>query len=112
MERGDGIWILTKVGWCADGMGLVVVAQERAQVRLFRIDDVWGFETQFPLALTGDGTVEDFRTLSIDDPRIFVTSSTMLDTSIYSIVIPSQPPFIQHLGSQSLSENTTLSDLS
>ncbi|KAL7629314.1 hypothetical protein AAE478_000834 [Parahypoxylon ruwenzoriense] len=90
-DDGEGGWDLRPeaVVWSNDDSELYVTAEKRGRQLLFKLpSDPLSAAKQLPQALTKDGTVGNFYTLSSrpSDNRLFLTSTSLVDNSSYSIV--------------------------
>ncbi|TLD29355.1 hypothetical protein PspLS_03774 [Pyricularia sp. CBS 133598] len=99
-EDGEGGWDLRPEGpiWSADGKELYVVAEDAGYGKLFKFpSDPSKTKMQklggdgVPEALTSTGTVSDVKVLTNEDgsSRLFVSSSSMVDSSYFNILDPS-----------------------
>ncbi|KAI6511779.1 hypothetical protein MCOR14_008601 [Pyricularia oryzae] len=99
-EDGEGGWDLRPEGpiWSADGKELYVVAEDAGYGKLFKFpSDPEKTKMQklggdgVPEALTSTGTVSDVKVLTNEDgsSRLFVSSSSMVDSSYFNILDPS-----------------------
>lgn len=104
-EDGTGLWDRSPsaVSWSADGSKLYLQAEEDGKVVLFLLD-VPNQTTKpdgLPKALTHPGSVTDVRPLAADSPLLFLSSSNLVDNSVYTILDPSNPSKIQLVSSNS-----------
>ncbi|KAL8927666.1 MAG: hypothetical protein Q9172_001295 [Xanthocarpia lactea] len=83
----------SSVAFSPDGSMLLLVVEDKGDDVLFKID-----LTESPMdlanhpgALTGDGAVSDVQPLKAGSNELFITSTSLIDNSIYSIVDPAQP---------------------
>ncbi|TLD06570.1 uncharacterized protein PgNI_08797 [Pyricularia grisea] len=99
-EDGEGGWDLRPEGpiWSADGKELYVVAEDAGYGKLFKFpSDPEKTKMQklggdgVPEALTLTGTVGDVKVLKNEDgsSRLFVSSSSMVDSSYFNFLDPS-----------------------
>lgn len=88
---GEGKWDLRpeSIIWSKDGTELYVTAEENGRGKLFKLPSSPHYATELPTAIINDGTVTDARVLP--DSNLFVSSNSLVDNSIYSIVNPSKP---------------------
>ncbi|KAI0889938.1 dipeptidyl peptidase [Annulohypoxylon maeteangense] len=89
-DDGEGGWDLRPEGivWSNDDSELYVTAEKNGRQILFKLPSSPLKATELPQPLTTDGTVGDFHTLSKDDDRLFLTSTSLIDNSSYSILNP------------------------
>lgn len=95
-KDGAGLWDRSPsaVRWSVDGMMLLVQADEHGNEILFKLDlpdapDV--ASASLPQPLTGSGAVSDVQPLQNGSNELFVSGSNLIDSSIYSIIDPSNP---------------------
>lgn len=87
---GRGAWDLKLAGnicWSNDGKELFVSAEENGKKKLWKLPSSPEAATELPVALTQDGTVQDVHVMA--DDKLFVTTSSFIDSSLYTIVDPS-----------------------
>ncbi|KAI1469941.1 dipeptidyl peptidase [Daldinia caldariorum] len=89
-EDGEGAWDLRPEGivWSNDDKELYVTAEKEGRQALFRLPSNPLEAKELPQPLTRDGAVTDFHNLSHEDGRLFITSTSLVDNSSYSIVDP------------------------
>ncbi|EJT81513.1 hypothetical protein GGTG_01491 [Gaeumannomyces tritici R3-111a-1] len=95
-DDGEGAWDLRPDGaplWSDDAAELFVVAEERGRGRLFRVasdpDAVAAARSLPEPVQTEPGTVGDVQRMPDGSGRLFVSSSSLIDGSSFSIVEPS-----------------------
>lgn len=102
-ETKDGVggWDLRPEGiiFSADGTELYVTAEEKGRGKLFKLPSEPSKAASLPKALTQNGTVGDMKLLASGE--LFVTSSSIVDSSTYSILDPSEP-----MGARLISSNS------
>ncbi|KAI8965948.1 dipeptidyl peptidase [Daldinia sp. FL1419] len=103
-DDGEGGWDLRPeaIVWSNDDKELYVTAEKEGRQLLFKLPSSPLEAKELPQALTKDGSVTDFRLLSQSDNNLFVTSTSLIDNSSYTIVNPSTTD--QHLISSSSKE--------
>ncbi|KAL8714905.1 MAG: hypothetical protein Q9220_001418 [cf. Caloplaca sp. 1 TL-2023] len=76
-----------------DGTLLLFVIEDKGDDVLFKIDLVDSSATtpQHPHALTGSGVISDVQPLRADSGELFISSSNLIDNSIYTIIDPAKP---------------------
>ena len=103
--RGGGLWDRSpsSVIWGADGRVLYLTAEEEGRTKLFKIDipenprDM----TILPDTLTHTGSISDVRWLSADSQKLFLSGSSLIDSSEYSILDPQVPENVKTVSSYS-----------
>lgn len=93
-DDGHGAWDRSPsaVSWTIDGKSLLLQAEEEGTGCLFKLDlDQAPQPGWQPTKLTHGGYVLDVAPVSTDSPLLFVSSNSLVDNSIYSIVDPSAP---------------------
>ncbi|KAI1107780.1 dipeptidyl peptidase [Jackrogersella minutella] len=87
---GEGGWDLRPEGvaWSSDDAALYVTAEKDGRQVLHRLPSSPVLAKELPQALTRDGAVGEFHNLGKDDGRIFFTSTSLVDSSSYSILDP------------------------
>ncbi|XXG94678.1 hypothetical protein Hte_000935 [Hypoxylon texense] len=88
---GEGGWDMRPEGiaWSDDDAELYVTAEKEGRQILYKLPASPREATELPQPLTRDGAVGDFRNLAKGDGRLFLTSTSLIDNSSYSIVDPS-----------------------
>lgn len=103
-DDGEGSWDL-RPEWCIwsnDGATLFVTAEKNGRVVLWQLPSSPAKSgSNFPNPVVADGSVNDAKILSSSGYDLFVTSTNMVDSSIYSIVTPGENPEIKLLSSNS-----------
>jgi len=87
---GKGAWDISpgSVGWSNDEKSLFIVAEEKGLIRLFKLD-ISGDEMDvkdLPQPLTHSGSVSDVQSLGSDSPTLLLSSSNLVDDSVYSVL--------------------------
>ncbi|KAG9236498.1 dipeptidyl-peptidase-like protein V precursor [Amylocarpus encephaloides] len=90
-KDGEGKWDLRpeSIAWSKDGEELYVTAEENGRGKLFKLPASPRLANDLPEALTDDGTVSDFKVLPNNE--LFLSSTSLVDNSIYSILDPKNP---------------------
>lgn len=88
---GEGKWDLRPEGitFSKDGSEIYVTAEETGRGKLFKMPASPRDATELPTAITNQGTVSNVAVLP--DGKLLISSSNLVDSSIYSIVDPSNP---------------------
>ncbi|KAI0009742.1 dipeptidyl peptidase [Xylariaceae sp. FL0662B] len=89
-EDGEGGWDLRPEGvvWSNDDKELYVTAEKGGRQVLFKLPSTPLEARELPEPLTENGAVGDFFNLADGDGRLFLTSTSLIDNSLYSIVDP------------------------
>lgn len=95
---GEGRWDLKPedITWSEDGEELYVTAEENGRGKLFKLPASPRRARDLPVAITTSGAVESIKVLPSN--RLLVSSSSLVDNSIWSVLNPAKP-----------SEKTTIS---
>lgn len=90
-EDGVGGWDLKPdvITFSTDGKELYVTAAENGKSKLFKVASTPSKATGLPEALTQNGGVGDVKLLA--NGELFITTSSFVDNSSYSILDPSDP---------------------
>ncbi len=88
---GEGGWDLKpgSIIWSTDGEELYVTAEENGRGKLFKLPASPRHARDLPVAIVSDGTVTDVKILPGN--RLLVSSNSLVDNSVYSILDPSKP---------------------
>ncbi|KAI1083218.1 dipeptidyl peptidase [Whalleya microplaca] len=91
-EDGEGGWDLRPEGivWSHDGKELYVTAEKDGRQLLFKLPSTPLEAQNLPEPLTKNGAVGDFFNLGDGDGHLFLTSTSLVDNSSYSIVDPAE----------------------
>jgi dipeptidyl aminopeptidase/acylaminoacyl peptidase len=102
-EDGEGKWDLRPEGiaFSKNGLELYVTAEENGRGKLFKLPSSPRYATDLPIAIVNDGTVSDAK--SLPDGRLLISSNSLIDSSIFSIIDPSEPSKISTISSVSKS---------
>jgi len=100
-DDGEGGWDLRPEGitWSQDGTELYVTAEENGRGKLFKLPASPRHAKDLPTAIVGDGSVSDVKVLP--SGKLFISSSSLVDNSIFSIVDPTNPFKMQTVSSNS-----------
>jgi dipeptidyl aminopeptidase/acylaminoacyl peptidase len=100
---GEGEWDLRPEGitWSKDGEELYVTAEENGRGKLFKLPASPRHAKDLPTAIINDGTVTDVHVLP--NNSLFVSSNTLVDNSVYSVLNPTKPSEISTISSNSKS---------
>jgi pre-mRNA-splicing helicase BRR2 len=90
-EDGHGAWDRSPstVMWSNDGKSLLLQAEETGVGCLFQLDIATSLP---PQKLTSSGYIVDVVPASADSGKLFVSSNSLIDNSIYQIIDPSGSP--------------------
>lgn len=92
--QGQDMWHLSPqtIQWSVDGRLLFLTAEDKGRGKLFMMPSrLVEVASSIPIPLTTNGTVIDMLPLSDHDPRLLVSSASLIDDSIWSIIDPSSP---------------------
>ncbi|GAP87371.1 putative prolyl oligopeptidase [Rosellinia necatrix] len=89
-DNGDGGWDLRpeSIVWSNNDSELYVTAEEKGRQLVFKLPSSPLDATELPQPLTKDGAVGNISNLSSSDNRLFLTSSSLVDNSSYTILDP------------------------
>lgn len=87
-DDGDGAWDRSPSSllWSHDGKELYLTAEEYGRVKLFKVSSSPRFAKDLPVAITQTGSIADVKHLSASSTNLFISSSSQVDSSIYSII--------------------------
>jgi dipeptidyl aminopeptidase/acylaminoacyl peptidase len=104
-DDGEGAWDYRpeSIIWSEDGKELYVTAEEYGRGKLWKLPSTPRLATKLPTPVVDNGAVSDVRRLAEGDRRLFITSTSLIDNSIYSILDPSDPSDIKTVSSNSKS---------
>ena len=102
---GKGLWDRSPSGiaWSNDGKTLFLTAEDEGQGLLFKVNvpatppDV----DKLPEKVTEAGWVSDFYPLTDDSPRLLISGSSLIDSSIYTTLNPEDPSSVKQISSYS-----------
>jgi dipeptidyl aminopeptidase/acylaminoacyl peptidase len=107
-QTADGVggWDLRPEGvaWSNDGEELYVTAEENGRGKLFKLPASPRHARELPKAIINDGTVTDVKVLASN--HLFISSTSLVDNSIYSILNPAKPTEHSTISSNSKSGKT------
>ena len=92
-DNGEGVWDARPeaIVWSSNDESLFVTAEKSARVLIFTLPAKPEDAKDLPKEVkTTDGSVGDVRQLGDSSPKLFVTSTSLIDNSCYSVVDPSQ----------------------
>ena len=88
-DDGKGMWDRSPgfIMWSQDGKTMFLVAEDKGTSRLFKFNVPYGLGAgEFPELLTHAGSVNDVATLGGDSSNLFLSGSSLIDNSMYSIL--------------------------
>ena len=92
---GQGSWDRSPstVSFSGDGKTLYLQAEDTGKGRLYKLNvpATPGDFIDMPEPLTGSGYISDFRPASANSTLLFVSSTNLIDNSIYTILDPASP---------------------
>lgn len=95
LEKGNTEWDRSpsSVSFSPDGSMLLLAIEDASDEILFKIDLMGSSKnpSRHPVALTGPGAVSEVQPLKAGSNELFVSSSSLIDNSIYTIVDPAHP---------------------
>ena len=100
-KDGEGGWDLRAdaITFSKDGTELYVTAEENGRGKLFKLPSSPRYAKDLPKALTNDGTVTDTKILP--SGKLFISSNSLIDNSVYSILDPANPSGFSTISSNS-----------
>ncbi|KAL8951158.1 MAG: hypothetical protein Q9222_002846 [Ikaeria aurantiellina] len=105
LAESDTAWDRSpsSMSFSPDGNLLLFVVEDKGDDVLFKIDLVDSPSTspQHPHALTGSGVISDVQPLRADSSELFISSTNLVDNSIYTIVDPAKPADSRTISSNS-----------
>ncbi|KAL8969995.1 MAG: hypothetical protein Q9197_004055 [Variospora fuerteventurae] len=105
IEEQDTAWDRSpsSVGFSPDGKLLLLVVEDQGDDVLFKIDLAASLDgtAQHPHALTGPGAISDVQPLRTGSNELFISSTNLVDNSVYTIVDPAQPAGARMVSSNS-----------
>ncbi|KAI8632039.1 prolyl oligopeptidase [Xylariaceae sp. FL1651] len=89
-DDGEGGWDLRpeSIVWSNDDTELYVTAEQEGRQLLFKLPSAPLDAKELPQPLTQHGTIGSISNLSNDDSRLFLTSTSLVDSSSYMILDP------------------------
>ena len=92
---GKGLWDRSPgaVMFSEDGKSLYLQAEDKGRGLLYKLDipGTPGDMTSLPEPLTETGYISDVRPLSANSTELFISSTNLIDNSVYEILDPKQP---------------------
>jgi len=104
-QDGAGQWDRSPSGvaWSNDGKTLYLVAENEGNNLLYKIDipatpaDI----NKLPESITSTGSISDVQPLGTRSSSLFLTSTNLVDNSLYSTIDPTNPSTLKHISSNS-----------
>ena len=98
---GKGSWDRSPwaVSWSLDGKSLYLEAEEHGRGLLYQA--TIAEPNQLPKPLTDSGYISSVKPLASDSPLLFLSSTSLIDNSIYTILDPSNPSQAKQISSNS-----------
>ncbi|KZF25951.1 alpha/beta-hydrolase [Xylona heveae TC161] len=102
-ENGKGAWDSSpsSVSWSNDGNTLYLVAEATGRGILFSLPSNPADIKGLPKKLTTTGTVSDIAAASKSSNELFISSTSLVDNSYYSILDPAKPGELKLISSSS-----------
>lgn len=102
IEEQDTTWDRSpgSVSFSPDGTMLLLVVEDQGDDVLFKID-LTASSVGHPHAVTGPGAISDVQPLRTGSNELFISSTNLVDNSVYTIVDPAQPA-----GARTVSSNS------
>ena len=92
----------SSVSWAGDEETLLLQAEEHGKGLLYTLAVSSAADTgQLPKPITDSGYVSDARPLAANSPYPFISSNSLIDNSLYTILDPSAPANVRQLSSNS-----------
>ncbi|KAI1172433.1 prolyl oligopeptidase [Nemania sp. FL0916] len=90
-DDGEGGWDLRpeSIVWKNDDSELYVTAEQEGRALVFKLPSSPLDATDLPKPLTKEGTVRSITNLSAHDDRLFISTTSLVDSGSYSILDPS-----------------------
>lgn len=89
-DDGNGMWDRSpgSITWSNDDQTLFMVAEDEGISRLFKSTFEGAGKVALPTPLTHSGSVSSIKTLGATPPHLFISGSSLVDNSIYSVIDP------------------------
>jgi len=102
-KDGEGLWDCRpeSIIWSGDGKELYVTAEEHGRGKLWKLPSSPRLAKDLPTAIITKGAVSDVKRLAENNSYLFVTSTSLIDNSVYSLLDPADPSDIQTISSNS-----------
>ena len=104
-EDGNGLWDRSpsSVSWGSDDETLLLQAEEHGKGLLFTLPVPAAGRNldQLPKPVTSSGYISDARPLAVDSSHLLISSNSLVDNSLYSILDPSNPAMLRQISSNS-----------
>ena len=78
----------SSITWSNDGQTMFLVAEDKGLTRLFKVGIHYDGAHGLPQPLTHSGSVSDVQSLGPGSPHLLISSTNLIDNSIYSILDP------------------------
>jgi dipeptidyl aminopeptidase/acylaminoacyl peptidase len=93
------------ISWSNDGRSLLVQAEDVGRGCLFRVplDTSLQATSKSPFKLTQDGYVSEVRPAAAGSAKLFISSTSLIDNSLFTILDPESPSEVQTVSSSSRS---------
>ena len=102
---GNGLWDRSPgtVSWSSDGNSLFLQAEEHGKGLLYTLDvPVINSDLEkLPISVTSSGYITDVRPLASNSLHLFISSNSIIDNSLYTILDPSTPETVRQVSSNS-----------
>lgn len=102
---GNGLWDRSpgSVSWSSDGNTLHLQAEEHGKGLLYTLTVPVATPDldKLPRPVTSSGYISDARPLAAGSPHLFVSSNSLIDNSLYTILDPSAPAIVRQISSNS-----------
>lgn len=100
---GEGSWDRSPSSllWSNNGLTLYIQAEDTGRGLLFELTPVAVGKGDLPMKITHDGDISDFRPAAMGSPRLFVSSSSLIDNSLYTIIDPTDSYNTKQISSNS-----------
>jgi dipeptidyl aminopeptidase/acylaminoacyl peptidase len=102
-KSGQGGWDRRpdSILWSGDGKELYVTAEKEGRNLLWKLPASPRLATSLPEPMTRTGTVIDVKLLKEGDKQLFISSNSLIDSSTYSVLDPSEPSKTRTISSSS-----------
>ena len=93
----------SKIVWSNDGASIYILAEDEGRERLFKVDisSAPSEKEKQVQGLTSTGSVSDVYPLSSSSNELFISGSSFIDNSVWSILDPAQPSSMETISSNS-----------
>ena len=104
-KDGTGLWDRSPqtVSWSYDEEALYLQAEEHGKGLLYTLQVPVAVPDldELPQAVTSGGYISEVRPLAKNSPHLFISSNSIIDNSLYTILDPSTPATVRQLSSNS-----------